>query len=131
MTPALVGSLNPPKSGGCEMYLTNTVMLGSMYLAPAVNPASNFLMRSISTPPMNPTFLDLEASAAAAPTRNEPSFSANSREDRFPVAVSSLHASHVERSMNPSTSPNLMFGYLAAPAPMFGAYRKPTPMIRP
>src|SRR5437899_870163 len=104
-------------------------MLGLIDFAPASNPAWNFLMRSMLTPPMNPMWFVLLLSAAAAPTRYAPSFSAKSSDDRFPVADSSLHVSHVVWSMNPSTSPNLMSGYLVAAAPTFGAYRNPIPMM--
>ncbi len=70
-------------SGSCVMYLTSTVASGLMYWAPAVKPASNFLMRSISTPPMKPSLPEGEAQAAAAPARNEPSCSAKTIERTF------------------------------------------------
>ncbi len=65
------------------MYWTSTVASGLTAWAPAVKPASNFLMRSISTPPMKPSLPVGEAHAAAAPTRNEPSCSANTIERTF------------------------------------------------
>src|SRR3954447_13300516 len=80
---AFAGSLKPVKSGGWEMYFTSTWMSGLIFFAPATYPASNFLMRSVSTPPMKPIFPVLDLSAAAAPTRYEPSFSANVSDATF------------------------------------------------
>ncbi len=48
-------------------------------LAPAVKPASNFCSSGIRQPPTKPTLPVLLFSAAAAPTRKEPSCSAKVR----------------------------------------------------
>src|SRR6266480_3274209 len=103
-------------------------MLESTDFAPASNPAWNFWMRSMSTPPMNPMWWLCDFIAAAAPTRYAPSFSANSSEDRLPLADWSWQVSQVVWSTKPSTSPNFTSGYFAAAAPTVGAYRNPTPI---
>ncbi len=65
----LSGALKPLKSPSGVRYLTSILMSDFTDLAPASNPAWNFLIRSFSTPPTNPRWFDLVFSAAATPAR--------------------------------------------------------------
>src|SRR5882757_8208792 len=92
-------------------------MSGATALAPCLKPASNFWISGVCTPPTNPMWQDFVFSAAAAPTRNEPSCSANSSGVTLgtPSAVLSISA-------------NLTFGAVGATASTAGSYLKPTAM---
>ncbi len=48
-------------------------MFGFTAFAPALNPFSNLLIKSLFIPPTNPTLFDFVDIAATAPTRNDPS----------------------------------------------------------
>ena len=48
-------SVKPEKSGGADAYFWVILTFFRAALAPVSKPASNRLMRSISTPPMKPT----------------------------------------------------------------------------
>src|SRR3954462_13451712 len=125
-----VGSLNPVKSGGWVMYLTSTVALGLTALAPAVKPASNFLIRSFSTPPMKPSLPDLEAHAAATPTRKEPSCSAKVIERTFGASVVVGLPSAPSVYTTESTIEYSCFGFCAADAVTASPQRNPTATMR-
>ena len=95
-------------------------MSGLAALAPATKPASNFLMRSISTPPMKPILPVLVFSAAAAPTRNEPCSSANDQRRPRSASVDD----RVDRSAK------LVSGLAVGDAAVMASpHRKPTPMM--
>ncbi len=87
-------------------YSTSTVIAGSMAATPASKPAWNFWISSMFTPPMKPTWSVSVVRAAAAPTRNEPCSSANTRLARL---GRSLAAS--------STMANVLSGQFSATAP--------------
>ncbi len=105
----LAGSLKPEKSGGWERYWLLTVTDGLAALAPAMKPASNFLMRSVATPPTKPTWLVFDLRAAAAPTRKEPCSSAK---------VSWATLGPAESADASSMMANLTSGLALATAPM-------------
>ena len=107
-------------------------MSGLTASAPAMKPASNFLMRSVSTPPMKPIVPVWLFRAAAAPTRNEPCSSANSIEATFCSGTSSEKSSGVPWSSTATASmrPNSWSGFSTAAACSAGPQRKPTPMTR-
>ena len=86
-------------------------MSGLTALAPAMKPASNFSIRPPTplTPPMNPSLPVVDLSAAAAPTRNEPCSSENTR----PAMLSPYgrpRGSVVKSSIAESMTPKLLVG---------------------
>ena len=106
-------------------------MSGFTAMAPAMKPASNFLMRSISTPPTKPTLPVVLVSAAAAPTRNDPCSSANTRLATFGKSVSSARV--VGRAVvvphdRVDDARSACRGWRSAPAASASLHRNPTPM---
>ena len=92
-------------------------MFGSTACTPASKPAWNLRMSGMSTPPMKPTVPVLDFSAAAAPTRNEPSCSAKTSPARLSPPSGAL-----------SMMPKSVSGLLAATSAMDSPNRKPTPI---
>src|SRR6478735_12237850 len=120
----LAGSLKPLVSGGWLMYFTSTVAFGFTCLAPAVKPASNGLMMSFSTPPMKPSLPDFDAQAAAAPTRNDASWTPNTIERTLGSGLPEASAT------TESMMAYFWFGFAVADAVVASPQRNPLATMR-